>query len=356
MKIAVLTTENQWFEKYAVEFSMKQKCALFFSHENVQDFDIVFILSYHKIIPISVLKQNKHNIVIHESPLPTGKGWAPLFWQILEGKNEIIFTMFEVSNGVDNRDIYMQRVLKLDGYELNEEIREKQAKLTMKMCYDFIENYEKYKNPMELLRFTTSENLNFLKVKNSDFFFKLKKQKYILSFISKNDEIELWDFTDLNEKESKTVLQFRNHKNIRKWMYNDKIIDFESHLNFVRFLISNPYKQYLLVKKTNYFIGVIDFIFNFQQKEVFWGIYANPIEKQKGNGKILANITFKYIFDLLKFEKITLDVFSDNIPAIEFYKKNNFKAVCLKKEKNKDIICMELTKQEYNLQKDNYEL
>ena len=147
MKIAILTTPNQWFEKYAINFAKELKCALFFDHSNIKDFDIVFILSYHQIIPKEILKSNKHNIVIHASALPKGKGWAPLFWQVLEGVKEIVFSMFEASEGVDDGPIYMQKTLKLNGYELNEELREKQAKHTINMCKEFINNYDKYKTP-----------------------------------------------------------------------------------------------------------------------------------------------------------------------------------------------------------------
>jgi len=145
MKIAILTTKDQWFEKYAIFLAKELKCALFFKHENIIDFDIVFILSYHQIIPSDILNQNKHNIVIHESALPQCKGWAPMFWQILEGKKEIPFSMFEASDGVDNGDIYMQKTLKLTGYELHDELREKQANYTIDMCLEFINNYDKYR-------------------------------------------------------------------------------------------------------------------------------------------------------------------------------------------------------------------
>jgi len=145
MKIAILTTKDQWFEKYAIFLAKELKCALFFKHENIRDFDIVFILSYHQIIPSDILNQNKHNIVIHESALPQGKGWAPMFWQILEGKNEIPFTMFEASEGVDNGNIYMQKTLNLTGYELHNELRGKQANCTIDMCLEFINNYDKYR-------------------------------------------------------------------------------------------------------------------------------------------------------------------------------------------------------------------
>lgn len=150
MKIAILTSKNQWFIPYAEQLSRKiGNAKLFFDDQEIKDtFDILFILSYHKIIKQNTLKKNRHNVVVHASDLPKGKGWAPMFWQILEGKNEIPFTMFEATEGVDSGDIYMKSVLKLSGYELNEELRRKQAEHIMQMCLEFIENYNRYKNPM----------------------------------------------------------------------------------------------------------------------------------------------------------------------------------------------------------------
>lgn len=149
MKIAILTSKKQWFVSYARELVVSlQDAKLFFDHRDMDDeFDIVFILGYHTIIPKKYLEPHTHNVVIHESALPQGKGWAPMFWQILEGKNEIPFTMFEASFGVDNGDIYMQKTLKLNGFELNSELRDKQARFTIHMCLEFISNYDKYKIP-----------------------------------------------------------------------------------------------------------------------------------------------------------------------------------------------------------------
>ncbi len=93
MKIAILTSKNQWFESYALKLSKELNSAkIYKNHNDIQEnYDIVFILSYHQIIPQETLEKNSHNIVIHESALPKGKGWAPLFWQILEGKRDIPF-------------------------------------------------------------------------------------------------------------------------------------------------------------------------------------------------------------------------------------------------------------------------
>ncbi|WP_434637945.1 methionyl-tRNA formyltransferase [Sulfurimonas sp. NW7] len=211
MKIAILTSQNQWFIPYAEELNKKiQNSKLFFNHFLINDnFDILFILSYHKIIEEKYLKNNKHNIVVHASDLPAGKGWAPMFWQILEGKNDIVFSMFEASNGVDDGDIYMKKTLHLDGDELNHELRDKQALFTIDMCLEFINNYEIYKHPKaqkgeesfypkrstkdsELdIQKTINEQFNLLRIVDNEeypaFFYK-NGQKYILKIEKADNE------------------------------------------------------------------------------------------------------------------------------------------------------------------------
>ncbi len=151
MKIAILTSPNQWFVPYSQTLKNKIKNSdLYFDHKDITKcYDIIFILSYHKILQKEYLQEHKHNIVIHGSALPKGKGWSPVFWQILEGKNKIPFSMFEASEDVDNGNIYMQKDLLLSGYELNNELRDKQAVHTINMCLDFLENYETLKIPRE---------------------------------------------------------------------------------------------------------------------------------------------------------------------------------------------------------------
>jgi len=204
MKVAILTTPNQWFVPYAqkLQKDMLSNAKLFYKHEDIiESFDIVFILSYHRIIEKEFLEKHKHNIVIHASALPQGKGWAPMFWQILEGKNEIPFTMFEASLGVDDGDIYMQKTLSLTGYELNRELREKQATFTIEMCLEFLTHYDKYKIPKPQkgtesfykkrtvlesqldIHKTIKEQFNLLRiVDNDDYpaFFEIDGHKYIL--------------------------------------------------------------------------------------------------------------------------------------------------------------------------------
>jgi methionyl-tRNA formyltransferase len=104
--------------------------------------DIMFILSCEEIIPKDKLKFHHNNIVVHPSKLPQGKGWSPLAWQVLEGKNEIPITLFEASPKVDSGKIYLTDTIKLNGSELNDEIKQKQWEITLKLILNFIEEFE----------------------------------------------------------------------------------------------------------------------------------------------------------------------------------------------------------------------
>ncbi len=202
MKIAILTSSEQWFVPYAQKLQKQlENSELFYEHGNIiKRYDILFILSYHKIIKKEFLIA-KHNIVVHASDLPSGKGWAPMFWQILEDKNEIVFSMFEASENTDSGNIYMKKKLLLTGFELNKELRDKQAAFIIDMCLDFISNYKKYRNPSpqvgketfykkrtwkdsELnINKTINEQFNLLRIvdnKNYPAFFYKNGKKYIL--------------------------------------------------------------------------------------------------------------------------------------------------------------------------------
>ena len=94
--------------------------------------------TYHRIIPEQYLKQHRHNLVIHAADLPQGKGWAPLTWQVLEGKNDIVFTLFEADASTDNGPFYLKKTLHLSGYELAPELRALQAQLCVSMCKEYL--------------------------------------------------------------------------------------------------------------------------------------------------------------------------------------------------------------------------
>jgi methionyl-tRNA formyltransferase len=146
VKITIITDDLQsWFIPFGHELQ-KQISARGYevnyvhSKKEITKGDVCFILSCTRILGEEILQLNKNNIVVHASDLPLGRGWSPLQWQILEGKNEIILTMFEAVAGMDEGPYYLKSVLSLDGSELLTELRKKMATEIINMCIQFIEN------------------------------------------------------------------------------------------------------------------------------------------------------------------------------------------------------------------------
>jgi len=113
-------------------------------HTKVADQDVVFILGYTRILDNSFLKRNRLNLVIHESNLPEGKGFAPVQWQILEGKNEIPICLIEAIGEVDAGDIILQSEFSIQEHDLDDEIRTKQAKASFDLVDIFLKDYPEF--------------------------------------------------------------------------------------------------------------------------------------------------------------------------------------------------------------------
>lgn len=147
MKITLLLDNpNTWMFPYALSLlafikERGHEAVLVRKPEEIEKGDIAFFLSCEKIIPKSIRDKNIHNLVVHESALPKGKGWSPLTWQILEGKNEIPITLFEAEDAVDSGVIYLQDMMIFRGDELVNELRDVQGKKTIELVLRFIDGY-----------------------------------------------------------------------------------------------------------------------------------------------------------------------------------------------------------------------
>jgi UDP-2,4-diacetamido-2,4,6-trideoxy-beta-L-altropyranose hydrolase len=143
--ITIVSDLNSWINKYIPELisKIKKEHNVNWVHDinDIPNGDFVFYLGCGRIVPSEILARNKHNLVVHESDLPKGKGWSPLTWQILEGENEIPIVLFEAVEKVDSGKVYAKDVMKFNGLELVDELREKQAQKSMQLCLKFIQEY-----------------------------------------------------------------------------------------------------------------------------------------------------------------------------------------------------------------------
>ncbi len=209
----LLDKNNDWIQKSIKKTFLNNQNKYFFSikknYKKVINQDIVFILSYTKILPKSFLKKNKLNLVIHASNLPKGKGFAPIQWQILDNKNKIKVCLIEAALKVDSGPILEENYLKFKGNELNDEIREMQSNISIKIIKKFLKKYPKVKKKSQIgkssyykrrypldsllnINKSIKKNFNLLRIVDNEkypAFFTFKKKKYIIKIfkINKNN-------------------------------------------------------------------------------------------------------------------------------------------------------------------------
>lgn len=175
--------------------------------ETLPEGDVAFFLSCAKIIPKRLRDRNVHNIVIHASALPKGKGRSPMTWSILEGENEITLSLFEAQDAVDSGNIYLQKRISFEGDELIDELRSKEAAAIIELAIRFIDAYPpdeghiqegeesfcKNRKPQDSEidpAKSVIDSFNQLRVADNErypVFFKHKGHTYVLKIYKKND-------------------------------------------------------------------------------------------------------------------------------------------------------------------------
>ena len=138
------------------------------------------------------------------------------------------------------------------------------------------------------------------------------------------------------------ILAWRNHENVKAYMYNTNDISEAEHFGFIEALQTREDRRYFLVQNAGIDIGVIDFN-EISKESVVMGLYANPTLNQKGIGSLLMQSIVEYAFKRLKVNILKAEVFTENTKAKALYEKFGF---CEKERisiNDKEVICMELT-------------
>ncbi len=111
----------------------------------VKNGDILFLIACSEIIYDDIKNNFDKVLCVHESDLPKGKGWSPCVHYVLEGKNEIPLTLFEISEKVDSGDIWKKTSFMLEGHELHDEINEFVSIKTLELMDFAVENFHSIK-------------------------------------------------------------------------------------------------------------------------------------------------------------------------------------------------------------------
>ena len=216
MKIQILISNSSWadleYKKKLTSKLKKYSKKIFFTDNHLwlkKNYDLNIIFSYFKIIPLNYLKLSKHNVVVHGSHLPKGRGMSPITWQILEKKNRIVFSLIEANQFLDKGRVYYKNKVFFPEYYLFNEIKNKQFFSSLKLIEKFIKYYKKNKKAppsysqkgiasyyrRRLLadsKLDINSNIksqfNLLRIVDNEkypAFFKIKNKKYIIKILKK---------------------------------------------------------------------------------------------------------------------------------------------------------------------------
>lgn len=127
MKIGLLGTRSNCFsrvlDRYRIEYSKVE------IDEIDQSYDLIFESGVYKIIPEEILLLPTYGVIgIHESPLPEGRGHAPIQWAVLNSRKNLTITLYRLNKGVDSGQIINQHNVPILQEDTLIELNEKREK------------------------------------------------------------------------------------------------------------------------------------------------------------------------------------------------------------------------------------
>jgi len=144
--VNVLVDNESWVLPYAqqlVDWCTEQSlsASLVCDQNNLGECDVSFFLGCVELVSNENLAKSQLNLVVHESDLPHGKGFAPVAWQILEGRHEVPVCLLEATEEADSGLVWLRDIIVFDGTELCAQWRHLQGEVTLRLCKKFLQNY-----------------------------------------------------------------------------------------------------------------------------------------------------------------------------------------------------------------------
>lgn len=114
------------------------------------------------------------------------------------------------------------------------------------------------------------------------------------------------------------VLKWRNHENIRKYMFTQHKIKMDEHKKWFKKSLKNPDKHLLIFEAEGSSVGFLQFKSLNSGLVADWGFYLAP-DAPKNVRKNFGKIALAYGFDKLNFHKICGRALAINEKSIRFH-------------------------------------
>lgn len=143
-RVSVVVDNPSWVLPYAEDLVSAlnhggDAARLCRSHDEIAEGEVAFYLGCVRITPKDVRARNRRNLVVHASDLPKGRGFSPLTWLVIEGRNEIPVCLLEAADGVDAGSVIYRDSLRFEGHELIGEMRAALGRMHVDLCRRFLD-------------------------------------------------------------------------------------------------------------------------------------------------------------------------------------------------------------------------
>ena len=126
---------QQWKERKGLD------CHLMFDVADLDGGDILFLISYNRLVSKRYRSLFNNTLVLHASDVPRGRGWSPHVWSILEGAESITVSLLEAEDKIDSGAIWKKVVCRVPREAIFNEINSILFEAELELIDYAIENY-----------------------------------------------------------------------------------------------------------------------------------------------------------------------------------------------------------------------
>jgi UDP-4-amino-4,6-dideoxy-N-acetyl-beta-L-altrosamine N-acetyltransferase len=135
--------------------------------------------------------------------------------------------------------------------------------------------------------------------------------------------IEACQIRMMTKEDLPTVLAWRNHPDVRRFMFTQHEIGLEEHRNWFAKASLDTNRRLLIVEEAKQPIGYVQFSQVTDGGIADWGFYVRP-DAPKGTGRKLGAMALNHAFGPLKLHKVCGQAIAGNQPSIAFHQRLGF--------------------------------
>ena len=156
----------------------------------------------------------------------------------------------------------------------------------------------------------------------------------------------------MNDRDVDQVLAWRNHPDIRRYMYSTHEITPEEHRSWYKNAKSNKAISLMIYEQDDKALGFVSVTRSRSPEVADWGFYTAP-DAPAGTGRSLGELALDYAFTVLRLHKLCGQLLAFNERSVRFHQNLKFSEEARLREhhfdgnKFHDVICFGLLKREW---------